>query len=335
MNKKKLAIVIGRFQPLHYGHVSLIRKAFEVADEVVVLVGSSFMAFAHRNPFTFEMRKQWIQESFVNANVIGIPDYPHSDDDWKNFIIEVIETRYGYDDSDIAIVGHVKDDSSYYLQLFSQWRFIEHHLHSNFHSTDIRDLVYDHKLPYIHNVVPSQVFASLETYQTTDACRLMKNERDYQINYMKDYEHLEFPPIFVTGDAVAICGDHILLITRGSDHGYGQLALPGGYLDKHETIRACISRELVEETSIRVNYELKQVVCFDHPNRSVMARSITHAGLTIVEENDGVLPIILGNDDALEAYWIKLSEIDKLREKLFLDHYHIIKKLLQVKAGLL
>ena len=42
--RAELAVVIGRFQPLHYGHIYNIDKGLKEAKKVVVLVGSAFNA---------------------------------------------------------------------------------------------------------------------------------------------------------------------------------------------------------------------------------------------------------------------------------------------------
>ncbi len=52
----KLALVIGRFQPLHNGHLSLIDEARKQADKTLVLIGSSRQLPDFKNPFSYEER---------------------------------------------------------------------------------------------------------------------------------------------------------------------------------------------------------------------------------------------------------------------------------------
>ena len=54
-------VFIGRFQPFHKGHESVVKEALKQAKEVIVVVGSSFEARTLRNPFTFEERKSMIK----------------------------------------------------------------------------------------------------------------------------------------------------------------------------------------------------------------------------------------------------------------------------------
>ena len=54
MTKTYDAIVfIGRFQPLHNAHVEIIRKASELADKVIVVVGSANQPRTFKNPFSY------------------------------------------------------------------------------------------------------------------------------------------------------------------------------------------------------------------------------------------------------------------------------------------
>lgn len=304
----------------------------------VVLIGSSFMAPSHKNPFSYEVRSTWVKDVDPNINTIGISDFPHSDEELANEIIKTVVDEYpNIDINDMCLVGHLKDDSSYYLNIFPEFKFVDHYLDADLHSSDIRDLTYKHRLRYVKGVIPPIVLDFLESYIHTDDCKHMENERDYQVNYMLDYDQLNFPPIFVTGDAVVLYDKCILLIRRGNAHGYGQWALPGGYLDATETVDRCIIRELEEETSFDMlfaNAKLVKTIVFDSPHRSVMARSITHAGLILVPTQEE-FPVIAYGDDAIDAEWIPINSLINMRDKIFLDHYHIITKMLQIKAGLL
>lgn len=51
-----VAVLIGRFQPFHRGHVVLLQRALVSAPTVVLVLGSSFQARNAKNPFTWEER---------------------------------------------------------------------------------------------------------------------------------------------------------------------------------------------------------------------------------------------------------------------------------------
>ena len=47
-------VFIGRFQPFHLGHWQVVNTALSQAQQVIVLVGSSFQPRSTRNPWTFK-----------------------------------------------------------------------------------------------------------------------------------------------------------------------------------------------------------------------------------------------------------------------------------------
>lgn len=56
----KVGILIGRFQPLHKGHVNAIEFARNNSERLFVIVGSAEKSNQERNPFSFEERKKMI-----------------------------------------------------------------------------------------------------------------------------------------------------------------------------------------------------------------------------------------------------------------------------------
>ena len=54
------AVLIGRFQPFHLGHLALLQQALRTAQQVVVVLGSAFQARSPKNPFTWQERQSLI-----------------------------------------------------------------------------------------------------------------------------------------------------------------------------------------------------------------------------------------------------------------------------------
>ena len=63
----------------------------------------------------------------------------------------------------------------------------------------------------------------------------------------------QWPQPSLAVDAVAIRGDEVLLIRRGSEPWKGMLAFPGGFVDSGESPDDAVIRELKEECGIETN----------------------------------------------------------------------------------
>ncbi|MET1102320.1 MAG: nicotinamide-nucleotide adenylyltransferase [Pyrodictiaceae archaeon] len=75
------ALYVGRFQPIHCGHVSVIKWLLARADEVIIVVGSAQESHTPKNPFTagerIEMIKLALREESIpeeRAYIAPVPD---------------------------------------------------------------------------------------------------------------------------------------------------------------------------------------------------------------------------------------------------------------------
>lgn len=92
-----LGVVIGRFQTFHKGHKQIIETACSMCNRVGVLVGSAQEFGTFKNPFTFEKRKQVLQE--ICGPKLEI--YPLKDigvgntSEWGEYVIQKIVEYFG------------------------------------------------------------------------------------------------------------------------------------------------------------------------------------------------------------------------------------------------
>ncbi len=352
MTKKyDLAIFIGRFQPFHWGHAQVIHEALEQANKVAVIIGSCGAPRTHRNPFSFEERRTMIRGSFMkNVVFAGIEDIVYNDEAWikqvQAAVLQVYEEAYGayHPLAKIALIGHNKDNTSFYLNLFPQWDSIALKEYKAIAATDIRNSYFKYwdpksgnvlkfKEDYVEagNVIPLSTEKFLNSFRDTQAYDMIKDEYLFVDRYKRSWQDAPFPPIFVTVDAVVVQAGHVLLVQRGAKPGKGLLALPGGFLEQDEWIEDGVFRELQEETRIKVPLPaLKGSVVarevFDGPHRSARGRTITHAYLVHLKPT-GALPKVRGADDATHAGWYPISEVK--RSMMFEDHYDILLNLTQ------
>lgn len=329
-------VFIGRFQPFHLGHEFVVRQALTHAKTVIILIGSANSPRTIKNPFSFDERESMILQAFENEQgdsdrmvCLPIDDTLYNDHKWLQNIYEAVSFITGDDDATIGVIGHTKDDSSYYLSLFPNWGFVELPSFEELSATPIRrayfleeglesgDDLYE-KMPE-----PSRLF--LQKFRQTEDFDDLQREYRHVLDYQSSWSSAPYPPIFVTADALVVQAGHVLLIERGGEYGRGLYALAGGFLDKDETLLQCALRELEEETGLIISPStLKSQHTFDLPSRSARGRTVTT--VFYFELTGERLPDVSGGDDANTAFWLPLGQLDG--RMMFEDHYSVITKVL-------
>lgn len=333
-------VFIGRFQPFHKGHYQVLSKALAQAERVIVLAGSSYQPRSIRNPWTFAEREQYIRASFdtaVQDRLIILPllDELYNDQNWIKRVQETVHgvvsqypPKVGISAPKIAVIGHGKDHTSYYLSLFPQWGSVSVDAYKDISATDLREQYF--LQGSISEEFPDPVRALLKTFQQQENYQTISEEWKFIQQYKQGWAAAPYPPVFVTVDAVVIKSGHILLVERKARPGKGLWALPGGFVNQYEDLQTAMVRELREETRLKVPApvllgSLARSQVFDHPQRSERGRTITHAYLIELKPDAQGLPKVKGGDDAMNAFWLPLAELNP--EQLFEDHFHIIKTL--------
>ncbi len=341
MKKYNIAVFIGRFQPFHHEHLKIIENAYQIADKVIIIVGSACKPRTDKNPFSFDERKQMISGSIWNNRsafgdrfrmndfiIESNVDTIYNDTAWATRIQQIVNKHASPTDS-VTLVGCKKDDTTYYLDMFPQWALNVFPFDKNINATDIRSLYFkeNSNLDYIDKVVPYATLRMLELFKKTPEYEQVVNEVNFNNTYRKQFDHLPYPPIFVTTDAVVNCCGHVLMIRRRSEPGKGLWALPGGFVNAKtdESLQSACLRELREETGLKVPQpvligNIKDSRPFDAIGRSSRGRTITHA--FYIELTDKTLPKVKGSDDADKAKWIPLSKVRS--DECFEDHFEII-----------
>jgi len=329
-------IYIGRFQPPHNGHFATIRKALEQTEKLLLFIGSHEVCRSLRNPFTTEERIEMLKISLTEdelkkITIIPIHDSNYNHVEWVKELKKLSTLHSPLSTSNVGIIGHKKDDTSYYLNLFPEWKFLEMPLlEAGLSSTQIRNKWLAGTLT-MQDKIPPEVYNYLQNKANEEWAKNQMKEYGLVEKYKKEWSSTPYPPIFVAGDALVICQEHILLIKRGDFPGKGLYAMAGGFLDSTESIRHCAIRELIEETGIELEYEaldksIKDHQVFDDPDREPRGRMISHTFFFDLQAQ--ALPNIKAADDASEALWFPLKDLDKIRTQLGGDHYKIIKKML-------
>lgn len=336
-------VFIGRFQPFHKGHKMVIDKALSMANSLILLCGSSFRPRSLRNPWFFSERAEMIRSCFSTHEnkrifIHALRDVSYNDELWvrgvQQTVKEVIKSHSSSTSTEcsVGLIGHEKDQTSYYLHLFPQWGGVAVENFECINSTNIRnDLFSQSKTPAaLSAILPANVVQWMQTFSVckdfTDLCE----EFSFIKTYQSAWKNAPYPPIFVTVDAVVVQSGHILMVKRRSRPGKGLFALPGGFVNLDESLLEACLRELKEETRLKVPLPVLKgsivtTEVFDKPKRSDRGRTITHV-FYLNLKSDKKLPQVKGGSDARTAVWIPLGKLDS--REIFEDHYFIIQKIL-------
>lgn len=374
MALKDVTVYIGRFNPFHNGHAHVLRRALETSKLVIVLVGSSGQARNTKNPLTFDERLDMIRQWQLNESadwhqklvILPLRDYLYNDALWIRSVQRTVKqavTKFCRQNdtilTDIRITGSDRDDSTWYLSAFPQWKLdlVEPYRQDdslNVSATQIREWMFSKEYSLenagkMAKLVPASTLRFLDRFSQTLPFSELVFEYEFIKNYKKSWESAPYEPIFVTTDAVVIQSGHILVVERANMPGRGLWALPGGFLKPKDRLRRGAVRELVEETGIRLaegkkseeitdqilSGSIRDKEMFDHPDRSLRGRTLTMAYLFRLDDTKP-LPKVKGMNvpayesngqtivETADAFWLPINEALEQTSMWFEDHLAII-----------
>jgi len=161
-------IYIGRFQPFHKGHFYTVKKALKLANHVIILCGSANCSKSQKNPWNFQERKFMINLCFTSdqqkkISILALNDIPGDNEQWAKTVRNLVNSVVKQSEKQkIGLIGYKKDPSSFYLDLFPDWQFINVENYKNINATDVR------------NSLESGCFASINDKLKTKVKRYVK-----------------------------------------------------------------------------------------------------------------------------------------------------------------
>jgi len=339
-------VFIGRFQPFHNGHLAVIKEGLAIADELIILCGSAHQPRSIRNPWSYTERETMITGAIAaqdrhRIHVAPLMDIVYNDESWVRNVqatvngIAIAHHGLPHKLPKIGLIGHSKDHSSYYLNLFPQWGAINVANQGGISATPLREHIFGKDGQAFSGSeisqaqLPENVRKSLSEFSQSQFYKEVQEEHNFVKGYKKSWDNAPYPPTFVTVDAVVIQSGHVLMVERKARPGKGLLALPGGFVNQNERLLEACLRELREETRLKIPVpvlkgSIKAQQVFDDPHRSSRGRTITHTFYIELEPNKA-LPKVKGSDDAKHAIWVPLADLDP--KTIFEDHYFIIKEM--------
>jgi 8-oxo-dGTP diphosphatase len=108
--------------------------------------------------------------------------------------------------------------------------------------------------------------------------------------------------------AVVVREDNVLLVRRANPPDAGRWGFPGGKINSGETIEEAAIRELLEETGVhgRAWGVFTAVDAFDHNEEGLLRQHF----ILVAVGCDWISGSPVAGDDALEARWFPLSELE-------------------------
>ncbi len=150
-------LLIGRFQPFHKGHLYVIRKILEEADELIIVIGSSQYKDTRENPFSAQEREAMIKKALDSEGIQGyrvfkVPDIDN-DDLYPGHVMDIVPPF------DVVFSGN-----SLVLRLFKaagkEVRAVEHVRRGEYSGSGIRQRIHE-RVKWKH-LVPSSLHGYLE-----------------------------------------------------------------------------------------------------------------------------------------------------------------------------
>lgn len=343
-NKKfDYLIYIGRFQPFHEGHYYTVSSALNMAKHVIILCGSACQTRTIKNIWSFEERAEMILQSFDKKTrdklgVLPLQDHFYDEQAWLtevNMQVNSVISQKGRG-LKIGLIGHQKDDTSYYLESFPEWELVLLDNYKGINATDIRMSLFRNTQSFEWLPLPNFVkqFVKKFILYELNIWQVLQEEYNFIVTQKKQYLSLPYPPIFITVDCLIFYQKKLLLIKRKGLPGRGLFALPGGYVNADELIETAALRELVEETNINLPLKIlkKKIMArriYDYPERSLLGRVITHAFLINLDQVDSEEEVFCeAGDDAAAVLWVDPTRLSLYQNQFLDDHYQIIQDML-------
>lgn len=173
----KVRIVIGRFQPLHNGHVNLINAACSDTDKTVIIVGSSDKYGTKSNPFTFQQREALLRSLYIDPSIDVLPLPDHVDDEkWLESLVTLVGAHTDSNDTVVAVVCNKDDETSKSNEIYTSfYDSVEVDMAVNISATEIRKAYFDGSYNHLVGLFPDSTKSFLDNeYQSVvNTCEIV------------------------------------------------------------------------------------------------------------------------------------------------------------------
>jgi bifunctional NMN adenylyltransferase/nudix hydrolase len=150
-----LTVCIGRFQPPHRAHLSLVEQCLSHGELVLILIGSAYSPATPRNPFTWQQRSLLLHQALPSSVQKRLFYAPLRDfDDKPRWLAAIcsnvnhLAEKYQIPQHRISLFGQFVDRKLDGYPGIAAWRRVQHERQGNCDSTAIRDAQYAEAFPF-------------------------------------------------------------------------------------------------------------------------------------------------------------------------------------------
>ena len=329
-------IYIGRFQPIHNGHMAIVEKTIKMMkenDSFTIIIGSADQERTIRNPLTVEERRKTLEIATegMPVKIDTINDSPYDYDEWiRQLAAKLFKDYSAFGNTTIVGMEGVEEYVKRLNDIVGKDAcksivFTEQDTNTNIHSTKIRE---NTDIWFNDLFMPIKVVDYLKSI-TPDFVDIIKNINKVADDYAKSC-NVKYNTCFMTVDNVVYTADKILLIRRKDN---GKYAIPGGFAEPCQAMKQNALRELEEETSLTINDVIleKEPILIDAPFRDPRSSKKVNLISMVYSWNCKNPDNVKAADDAADAMWVDFKEIKNMKASEFhADHKKIICKVLGI-----
>ena len=323
------SVFIGRFQPFHNGHLNSVKIALMHSKKLIIAIGGYRLSASIRGPWSADERIEMIKSCLSRSQLkridfIVLRDRLYCEEKWVNNLKGEVSKIVGNKEP-IAIIGHEKDSSSYYLNIFPEWKFLETGNYEGINATDFRKEYFSSKnLITGYEKLPKQIVSWLKKYKKSVYYKNIKYQFLYINKVLKNKKKLL--PFEVCNGLVICCG-YILLVKSKAPLRKGFFSLPEAIYVSNENYKKISIKAVLNETKIEIMPEkielaYKKNGVFSYRDRFPICKQTSYTYYYHLKEN--TLPEVFKTKETELAQWILLEDLYLIENQIYADHFQII-----------